>query len=75
MSQDRDYRPRPRTEGGYDAARRSDHQQLVAVLFKIAHAADEVVYGKGDEDEAEDGLAHAIEKLDELRPTWRDRRP
>ena len=68
-------RRHPRPPGEFDGQRfdRNDHQQMVAVLFKVAHAADEVLYGKGAEAEAEDALEYALGKLTEIRPYWRER--
>jgi len=58
---DEDFRPRM-----------SSPRVRIAVLYKVAAAADAFLYGDGDDDETGDVLEKALENLERVSPGWKD---
>lgn len=52
--------------------RHVDTQVRTAVLFKVALAADEYLFGETEDDAAGDNLEDALEELEKVAPGWRD---
>lgn len=60
-------------QGQYDQTRTKMHNQMVAVLYRVAQAAHESLFGVGDVDAADDALELALKELEVIRPGWRER--
>lgn len=47
----------------------------IAVLYKVAAAADAYLYGDGDEEKAGDVLEDALDDLERVSPGWKNHKP
>lgn len=47
----------------------------IAVLYKVAAAADAFLYGDDDDDSVGDALEEALENLERVSPGWKNHKP
>lgn len=58
-----------------DRPRMASPRVRIAVLYKVAAAADAFLFGDADDDAAGDVLEEALENLERVSPGWKNHKP